>query len=347
MSDSDTTNLTMELEKHGIIQPFSTVKKIVEAVIRNDSRNPAQEYFSGLKWDGVPRLDRWLSYYCGAQKDHPEYLAAVGRKWLVAAVNRVFEPGCKFENMLILEGEQGVKKSMALRELATIHGKAYFDDSIELSDLGSDKTVPKLQGVLIVEIAELTGIHKKDVKGLKQQLSIQSDRYVLKYANETSIFPRKFIFAASVNPEGDGYLQDATGNRRFWPVKCGPNIDIEALKRDKEQLWAEAVVLYRAGERLYLEDRIEKLAKEAQGDRSHVHAWYADLEKFKDAKSPVFDSEIWAALGINDRTKRTRAGSLDIAKIMTSLNFERGKRRNNGKTEACWELKNQDIEIEL
>jgi predicted P-loop ATPase len=270
ISDEDYTRLTIELEKKGLKPTITTIKKILDSSVRKKTRHPAREYFGKLEWDGTPRLDTWLTYYCGAEYDDPDYLKFVGRKWMTAIVARIFRAGTPWHHMPIFEGDQGARKSSMLEELSTIHGKAYFEDGINVSDLGNDKIVPKLQGVLIVEMAEMSGLNRKDVNELKQAITSSNDRIIRKYANEPTSYPRQFVFAGTINPT-DGYLDDPTGARRFWPVRVGKVIDIDALARDKEQLFAEAVHCFKNGEKLYLNAEEEKLAKIAQDERSLSH----------------------------------------------------------------------------
>ncbi len=346
LRDDDITQLTCELDKLGIIQPFKVVSALVSAVIKNNAKNPAVEYFNGLTWDGVKRLDKWLIYYCGAETDDTEYLKAVGRKWLTAAVARVFEPGCKFDHMLILEGPQNAGKSQMLKELATIHGREYFDDTIRVMDLGHPSTVPKFQGVLIVEVAELAGFANKDSAELKQAITVTHDRVVQKYEKEATSFPRQFVFAATVNPDS-GYFTDPTGNRRFWPVKVGRKIDLAAIKRDKEHLWAEAVMRYKEGEKLYLEENMYAKAEEAQQKRNSVHPWQPDIESFCHGKDRITREEVWNHLAIGDRTKRTKQARDEISRIMTRMGWEESRLRFNGVPEYCWVRKSEEEEIEI
>lgn len=346
INDTDYTFLACELEKRGIIQQPGTVLKIVSAVIKNRARNPAKEYLERIKWDGKPRLDNWLIYYCGAEFDKPEYVRMAGAKWLTAAVARVYEPGTKFDHMIILEGPQSAGKSFLLKELATIHSVAYFDDTIKVTDLGNPSTVPKLQGVLIVEIAEMAALGKKDINELKAEITITHDRIVRKYENEATKYPRQFVFAGTINPI-EGYLDDPTGNRRFWPVRVGQKIDLESIKRDKEQLWAEAVARYKAGEKLFIDEHLYDMAMSAQRERNIMHPWLPDVEWLTRSRDKIPIKEIWEALGFSDKTKRTRFASNDISKIMVELGFEKGRNRVDGKPEYVWVRKKSQKDLDL
>jgi predicted P-loop ATPase/phage/plasmid primase-like uncharacterized protein len=334
--DTDFTRLTMHLEHKGMFAGFSNTKKVVEAQIMENSRNPAREYFKSLVWDGIPRLDTWLRTYAGCVEDDQEYVGVVGRKWLTAAVARVMQPGCKFDHMLILEGKQDIGKSFLLEELATIHGKRYFDDTIKAKEISSAKVIPKLQGILIVELSEMTGFNKMGSDEAKQVISSKVDRIVRKYENEPTLMPRQFVFAGTINNIA-GYLTDPTGNRRYWPVKC-TKIDLKSLKRDKEQLWAEAVDCFLNNEQLWLDDpRIKEKAQQVQLSRKEAHPWEVDLNDLTAGKDHVYPKEIWDALFITDRSRRTTETQSIVTGIMTGFGFHLRRKRYGGKMQQVWE----------
>ena len=184
-----------------------------------------------------PRLDTWL-ITLSRHRQH-DYVRAVGARWLISAVARVFHPGAKADCALILEGPQGIKKSTALSVMA----QPWFTD--RLSDLGSKDAAMETKGVWIIEIAELDTMSRAEVSAIKAFMSRTHDRFRPPYGKRLVDLPRQCVFAGSINPEG-GYLKDATGGRRFWPVVCG-QIDIDALARDRDQLWAEARDRFRNG----------------------------------------------------------------------------------------------------
>lgn len=194
---------------------------------------------------------------------YTQYPQAVG-------FSRVFEPGCKFDSVLILEGSQGLGKSMALRALATFGGQDFFLDSV--GDIRSKDTLMTMQGKLIVEIAELASFRKSENEEIKAFITRQVDEYRPPYARTVARRPRFFVLAGSTNETDEGYLTDSTGNRRYWPVLCG-GIDAEALRADAPQLWAEAVVRYRAGERTWLTAEEAVLSADEQKQRFMEDAW--------------------------------------------------------------------------
>ena len=212
---------------------------------RRNSFHPIKDYLAALSWDGEHRLDDWLNLYLGAT-DNP-FSRAAGRLWMIAAVRRVRQPGVKFDEMLILEGPQGSEKSTALEVLAG--GPEFFTDDLPFRE-DSKVFIERCTGKWIIEFSELSGINKRDVEGIKATLSRTHDRARLAYKELTTDKPRSCIFAGTTNT--DEYLRDMTGNRRFWPVLTGV-IDLDALRRDRDQLWAEAAHAEEAKEPIRLD----------------------------------------------------------------------------------------------
>jgi hypothetical protein len=206
--------------------------------------DPVRDYLDGLHWDGVPRVDRWLIDYCGAE-DTP-LNRAFGRKVLMAAVRRVRKPGCKFDYVLVLEGPQGIGKSTMLRIL---EGDENFSDGEILGDEKREQQ-EAVQGVWLYEISELEGMRKADTTHIKLFISKTHDKARPAYGRIRVDRPRRCISIATTNEKN--YLRDSTGNRRFWPVKV-LRIDLSAIARDRDQLWAEASVLEATGETLVID----------------------------------------------------------------------------------------------
>src|SRR5262245_34028023 len=226
--------------------------------------DPVLDYLGSLEWDGLSRVDDWLVRYCGAQ-DTP-FNRAVGRKVLIAAVRRVKEPGCKFDYILVLEGDQGVGKSTALKILAR---EENFSDA---EILGVDKREQQeaVQGVWIYEVAELDGLSKSEVTRVKVFLSKTVDSARPAYGRARVDRNRRCIFVATTNEST--YLRDTTGNRRFWIVPVG-KIDLVGLARDRDQLWAEAVALEAQGEPLVLHEELWAVAEAMAQSRAELDPW--------------------------------------------------------------------------
>lgn len=264
LREDEILNYRAWVDTRGLVVGKNDAGDVLVALARRNTVNPPKDYFETLKWDGKSRLDTWLTYYLGAEDQNAVYLKLVGSKWLIAAVKRVYEPGCKFDNVLILEGEQYIGKSTALERLATINGMRYFtDESIEFKNKDS---LIKLQGKLIFEMAELASFRKAETDEIKGFVRRSVDEYRPPYGRKSQTRPRMFVIAGTVNPTA-GYLTDPTGNTRYWPVKCGKGIDLAALSNDREQLWAEAVVRHKQGERIWLEGMEHQLACIEQDER--------------------------------------------------------------------------------
>ena len=240
----------------------------VEIVARGQTFHPVREYLAGLTWDGTKRLDRLLVTYFGARPS--PYVALVGAKFMISAVARVREPGCKVDTMLILEGPQGIFKSTAAKVLA---GDEWFADTA--LDFESKDAAQCLQGKWIYEIGELASFNRSEVTKIKAFVSSQADNLRPSYGRRNQDFPRQCVFIGTTNAKN--YLGDTTGNRRYWPVACGA-IDVEALRRDRDQLWAEAAARYGAGERWWLEGEEVALAMAEQAEREAEDPWEAKIE---------------------------------------------------------------------
>ena len=225
------------------------------------SYHPVREFLDALpEWDKVPRVDTLLIDYLGA--DDTPYVRAVTRKTLCGAVCRVLSPGCKFDTMLVLNGPQGVGKSTLISRLAG----DWFSDSLNLSDTKDKTAAEKLQGYWIMEIGELAGLKKAEVETLRSFLSRQNDIYRASFGRRATPHLRQCVFFGTTNAE-KGYLRDTTGNRRFWPVKTpggSRKHSWELSSEDIRQIWAEVLVYVKAGERLYLDGKMEDTAKSEQ-----------------------------------------------------------------------------------
>lgn len=279
LTDNDVTAAAAHMEYCGLSPKRGDMGAIVNQVAEQNSYNPVIDALDAMRWDQVPRLgggtyhgdtvSGWLSEYMGA--DDAQAATLFGRKWMIGAVARAMEPGCKMDTMLVLEGPQGIKKSTALRTLAdAVHPRIFTDQT---GDVGSKDAQLLLQGVWIVEVAELNQLRKADVDAIKAWLTAQTDRFRRPYGKVVETFNRSIVFAGTVNPLGNsGYLKDPTGGRRFWPVLCG-DIDLERLRRDAYQLWAEAVHAFKQGEHWWMEGEEVAIAAAEQAKRYETDPW--------------------------------------------------------------------------
>ena len=276
--------------------------------------SPIKDWLNELKWDKVPRLVTWLHQYVGA--DFNEYTGNVGKIVLTAAVARIFEPGIKFDNLLILEGVQGSGKSTLVN---TLGGDWYLDMTLKDSD---KDIIDELRGCWIVELGELNGFNKKDVDWLKSFLSRKVDRCRLSYGRRSKDFPRQVIFIGTMNPSGDNtYFKDDTGNRRFWPVACH-KIDINGFKLVRDQLFAEAVHWYRLGLPLYLTGKALQDAEEEQAKRELCDPWEEDIIRLVAQKPEVTTAQVLDMLSIS-KSQRTNWESIRVGKVLKKLGWHK------------------------
>jgi predicted P-loop ATPase len=226
--------------------------------------NPILDYLDGLQWDGTPRLETWQTTYLGAE-DTP-LNRAIGRLTLVAAARRARKPGCKFDQIPVWEGSEGSNKSTAI---AVIAGEGNFSDQTILTC--SDKEQQELlRGVWIYEIADLAGMKRSEVEKVKAFASRSHDRARPAYGRRRIDAPRRGILIGTTND--DQYLKSETGNRRFWPITTG-TIDIESLRRDRDQLLAEAADVEAQGGSLVLPRELWAEAAAVQDDRRQHDPW--------------------------------------------------------------------------
>ena len=262
--DNDNAGLYYYMEKIYNISSNGKVDSALSLHSTAHAFNEIQDFLGALQWDGVPRLDTLFIDYLGAA-DTP-YTRAVTRKSFTAAVTRAMMPGSKFDNMLILAGPQGLGKSTLLDHMS----KGWFNDGIRTFE--GKEASELLQGVWLVEISELDAFRRTDVARIKQFLSLRTDRFRAAYGRHVKELPRCCVFFGTTNTKD--FLQDRTGNRRFWPVDVGvepvtKNVWAD-LPEQIDQIWAEAVVRWRLGEPLYLRGELEEAAKIKQEEHLEV-----------------------------------------------------------------------------
>lgn len=274
-TDEDGTRLCAWLRRHFQRDQFNPsvldCERAVDVVARAHSFHPVRDYLDSVTWDGTARLGSWLSTYLGAEDN--EYHRMVGSWWLISAVARIYQPGCKVDTVPILEGPQGARKSTALRTLA---GAQFFSDTP--IDIGNKDAYQAIQGCWFVELAELDSLMRAEASRAKAFFSSGTDRYRPTYGRRVIESKRQCVFVGTVNLSE--YLSDPTGARRFHPIACGA-ILIDDLERDRDQLWAEAVHEYREGRPWYPQaaDAVSQLA-ERQSERTREDAWAREIRTY-------------------------------------------------------------------
>lgn len=329
IEDPDVVDIRLLLERENYQPQDRDVRPAIDRVCRESAYNPVVDYLTPLKWDGTKRLHRWMQTLLGAP-DTP-FVQLVGPKVLISAVARAMEPGCKVDTIVVLEGDQGLKKSSAI---ATLFGEEYTAESVSLFDQHS-KMVMQMMGAWCVELAEFVAVIRKDMNAVKGLISMRSDRVVLPYAKSASTHPRRCIFFGTINPDDMGYLTDGTGNRRYWPVSV-TKIDIAGIIEKRDQLWAEAYHLYREGERWWLDGDENALAEVETSERQEQDAWAPVLAEKLAMVDEVTSDIALTQLGIPHERKDKRA-QMRVAKALKEIGFvSKTPKDRNGKTYRIW-----------
>ena len=283
-TDSDDANLRVWLETNYGLTGKEKIADALTAVLTRHSYHPIRDYLNGLTWDGTPRLERLIIDYIGAEDT--ELNRVMTRKHFTAAVTRVFKPGCKYDYCLVMTGPEGAGKSTLLNKM----GGQWFNDSITTTE--GKEGMDQLRRAWIIEMGELASIKRSDVESIKAYLSKRVDIYRAAYARRTAEHPRQCIFCGTTNEAL--FLKGSNGNRRFWVIAVDPTLRKysawqDAIDRDRDQLWAEAMHYYQQGEKLYLDDRLEAQAKQRQAEYNDDHDDpLADmLLNFLDTKLPA------------------------------------------------------------
>ena len=304
-NDADAAQLRHYLERAYLIYgPTKTADALSIAASRR-AYHPIKDYLNGLPaWDGVERVDTLLTDYLGAA-DTP-YVHAVTRKTLIAAAARVFNPGIKFDTVLILNGPQGTGKSTLFAKLAG----DWFSDALTLTDMRDKTGAEKLQGYWIIELGELAGMHKMDVESVKGFLSRTDDKFRPSYGRVVENHPRQCIIVGTTNAE-QGFLRDATGNRRFWPVRVTGESNKKAWRMTPEtiqQVWAETLTYYKAGEQLHLTGDLAEQAQQHQDAAIETDDRIGLVEEYLSTDLP----EGWWDWGTSQRVGYLRGGVDDF-----------------------------------
>lgn len=256
---ADDKRLQHWFSKAHSINGAKTIQNAFTEVVHKNTFHPIKSYLESATWDGIPRAERLFTVYLGAADTH--YVRQVTRKMLLAAVARLYRPGCKFDQMLVLVGPQGAGKSSLLAKL----GREWFSDSLRTFE--NKEAGEHLQSGWIFEIGELSAMKKTEVEEVKAFLSKTEDRYRVAYDRQVSEFPRKCVFFGTTNTKG--FLRDMTGNRRFWPIEVFPERADRSHwdhleESEVSQIWAEVLSWFKAGETLELDSQARTEAERQQ-----------------------------------------------------------------------------------
>lgn len=283
-TDDDVNRVRAWLQRDGGLSQVGAtdVSVAIDTRARERPFHPIREYLRSLRWDGRKRLDGWLARYLGVAES--EYASMVGAKFLISMVARVERPGCKVDHALMLIGEQGDMKSTACRVLS---GDPWFSDQLpHLSGHDEKRLSQHLRGKWLIEIAELSALKNAEIEDVKKFVTRQTEKYLPSYGRHEAIEDRQCVFVATTNE--DMPLKDETGDRRWWPVNVGV-IDVEGLRRARDQLMAEAFARYAAGEEWWFERSVEKrVVLPEQKQRFAGGAWDDAVEEFLEREARPF-----------------------------------------------------------
>lgn len=328
--DNEDVAVAAWMNSEGLTPSVNTVRQVATLIASRHSFDPVEDYLTSLEWDGKPRIDNWLTYYAGVEGN--PYSRTVGPRFMISAVARVLEPGCKVDTMLVLEGPQGLLKSTLARAL---FGGEWFTDQI--GDVTSKESAIQIQGLWCIEVAEMDQFSRADDRAVKSFLSRREDHYRPPYGRGSIKRPRRCVFIGTINPEGSGWLKDATGGRRYWPV-LATEIDIEAVMRDRDQLWAEAVKRYRDNEQWWLNPSEERDAKKEQSARQTEDLWDRKIaEWLRTARDPFTNSDVVEQALVLSMDKREPRVEKRIGSILTRMECVPVRPRGeDGKQYRAW-----------
>lgn len=291
-----------------------TMHQAVDIRANERRYHPVRDYLEGLHWDGKPRVGSLFPNYFGAIDT--AYAAIIGQMFMVAMVARIFESGCKVDHMVVLEGAQGMLKSTACRIL----GGDYFSDNLPEVSEGKDVS-QHLRGKWLIEVSEMHAMNRADTTQLKAFITRQVERYRPSYGRKEVIEPRQCVFIGTTNR--DAYLKDETGGRRFWPIKTG-KIDVDALARDRNQLFAEAVHQYRNKASWWPDKDFERehIAPE-QAARYEADVWQDNISEYLKTSSRVTIGQVAREALHLDTPKIGRAEQNRIGAALEQLGWRR------------------------
>lgn len=332
LQDTDLRQIAEWVQHEGVRCGLSVIQEGVIRMAERATFHPVKSYLESLSWDGRKRLDTMMTTLAGAEPDASGLSNLLGRKWMIQAVARIYEPGCQADATLVMEGEQGLGKSSWFRAL---FGDRWFTD--HLPDLRDKDAMLQLRGVWCVEVSELATLGRSDSAKIKQFLTSRVDRYRDPYGRLVSDWPRTSVFAGTINPGAEGYLKDPTGGRRFWPIPIRGNISIGGVAENRDQLWAEALTAYRAGELWHVPDadtgRRAEIA-DRQEARMEEDPWEYAVGRYLAQRREASMQEILReAINLTATADMDRGAQIRVGRILTSLHWFRKRVRVGGHPE--------------
>ena len=345
MNDRDVVDVAVWLDQHYSCEVSSNIAfQILDTAAKEDPYHPVRDYLGQLTWDGTSRLRNFAVTYLGTDPSDPDcdLYQEYCLRWLVSAVARCHagvDPATgvattvKADHVLVLAGRQGAGKSTAARIL----GAAWHADTPIA--YGTKDSFQSLRGVWLYELAELAKVRGSELEAVKAFISAERDHYRPSYGRCEIDAPRQCVFLATVNPDGAGFLRDPTGERRWWVVPIGHQVDREALQADRDQLWAEAVALYEAGCQWWLsadlevrqaEDALKWATADAWADRLHIWISGAGAELRYGVNLAHIAQK---ALSLDNPT---RGESMRLAQLLKAAGLQKSRQQVDGRRQIVW-----------
>jgi predicted P-loop ATPase len=319
-SDHDDLGIVIHIQREVGITRMAReqVAQAVATVANRNTRHCVRDWFESLTYDGTPRIEQFFSDCFGAAQD--DYVKAVSRNFWLTMVARTFAPGCKVDNMVVLEGAQGIGKSQALQAI----GGDWF------AEMHESATNPKgfaeiLQGKLLIEITEMDSFNRAEVNRVKQAISCPSDRFRPSYGHRAQDHKRQCVFVGTTNR--DDWNRDETGARRFWPIACVGDVRLDIIRENREQLFAEAVQRYKAGEAHWLMP--ERQTKDEQAARFQADPWLQTIAEIVKGETEVTTAHVAEKLNIQIE-RRDRGVEMRIGSCLRFMRWERKRARIDG-----------------
>lgn len=325
LRDTDITETALWFEQlwNGAAPKDGSLLAVIEVAALKAKFDPLIDYLDGLTWDGTPRVARWFHTYM--RTEDSQYNSMIGQMHLISAIARARQPGCKVDTMPVFEGTQGYKKSTGWKAL---YGPTYFTDV--MPDISTKDALMSIHGIWCMEIAEMHRIGKANSDAVKSFMSSSEDRYRPPYGRLMKVSQRRSVLVGTINADGAGYLNDPTGNRRFWPTKVDGTAYQDLIERDRDQLWAEAQVMYRAGVPWWIDedsDVNKRLFKPQQQARTQGDPWVNALLGVCAGREVVSLSEAMVAVGVDIDRQDLRVASR-LSTVMKQLGYTRARSKD-------------------
>ena len=339
-SDSDTLSLRQWINQN--FKSEASNELLNDAILRTSHLHPyhpVQDYIKALTWDGTQRTNTWILDYLNPDvKDmkHEVYIQQVSSLMLGAAIKRIFEPGCKFDNIFLFQGGQGIGKSLTMQMLAV---KPEWFANVYMADVSNKDIFMILRGKWIVEFPEMYSFYRSENEAIKQFITSQIDTYRPPYGHNAENFPRQSVFVATTNQYE--HHDDETGYRRFLPITLTGSIKIDELKEIIPQLYAEVYGYYLKGhfDRLYIEDTESvEVAYQEQMNCMFEDTWKENIEAFLTGREEVTTIEIMeSVLNFKDKKDQSKTNQMRISKILRLLGYQKKTIWKNGKSVKVWQ----------